>query len=467
MCGLLLSIESIPGSLDDIVVDFVLSQRRETAELDFKLSLDIRKGSDFAKIAKDIFAMSNYGGAHLVFGFKETRTGRFDPAGLPSDFHVDQATLQEKFNSYSNEPLALGYKEVEKVVDKQTKKFALIYVPPSATILKPIKHATYTDSGKVKIAFRRDEILFRRGTQSVRASQSEIKFIERRVKDTEYRIGLLNGKPDRIKENLYGNFFKVTESPSYIFEAEIPKNIRFRFFEIKDIPYIRQGEKIYSFCNLDREPFKNHIKNGSLEKRDISEFLETQDQRILLIWLLNSEIKNAMLKRGLRYDRNNRNVYFYPTETHTRYETWKSRYRMTRKQVAKRIYVNQLKRSLFAHDAALIAFQLIETDLYLKILPTIVLTHDGYETMRGFQEGTVKTRLSYNKFNDGYLNLLLFWISRFKSADEDSINLDGRILISTQPVTTKLDWGIMKDRPSTEFKDRKDELYSFEAVDIT
>lgn len=239
------------------------------------------------------------------------------------------------------------------------------------------------------------------------------------------------------------------------------------FFETKDTPYIRQGEKIYSFCNLDEEPFKKYIKAGSLSKRDVSEFLEIQDRKILLIWLLNSEIRNVALKKGLRYTRNNRNVYFYPSDAPERYEIWKSRYRKTRKRVAKKIYVRQLNRSLFTHDAALIAFQCIGTGLYLKILPTIVLTHDGYETTRGFREGTAKTRLSYNKFNDAYLNLLLFWISRFKSVGKNSIDLDGRILISTQPVTVKLGWGIKKDRPSTEFKDRKDELYSFEAVDIS
>jgi hypothetical protein len=43
--------ESVPNSLDDIVIDFVLSQKKETVELDFKLTLDIRKDSDFAKIA--------------------------------------------------------------------------------------------------------------------------------------------------------------------------------------------------------------------------------------------------------------------------------------------------------------------------------------------------------------------------------------------------------------------------------
>ena len=102
-----MSTESIPDPLDDIVVDFVLAQKRETAELDFKLTLNIKRGQDFVKIAKDIFAVANYGGGYLVFGYRETETGSFDPVGLPEDFHVDQATLQEKFNSYSTDPIAL------------------------------------------------------------------------------------------------------------------------------------------------------------------------------------------------------------------------------------------------------------------------------------------------------------------------------------------------------------------------
>lgn len=67
--------ESVPNPLDDIAIDFILAQKRETAELDFNLTLDTRKGSDFAKIANDIFAMSNYGGGYVLFGFEETKTG--------------------------------------------------------------------------------------------------------------------------------------------------------------------------------------------------------------------------------------------------------------------------------------------------------------------------------------------------------------------------------------------------------
>ena len=236
-----MSTESVPDPLDDIAVDFVLAQKRETAELDFKLTLNIKRGQDFAKIAKDVFAVSNYGGGYLVFGYQETETGSFDPVGLPEDFHVDQATLQEKFNSYSTDPVTLGYREVEKEIGGRKRKFAVVYVPPSPSVLRPIKYATYADgkTGRMRKVFSRDEILIRRGTQSVHASLNEIRFIERRVKQTAYKISLLSGEPDRIRENLYGNFFKVINWPVFVFEAQIPTNIRFPYFETKDLPHAR------------------------------------------------------------------------------------------------------------------------------------------------------------------------------------------------------------------------------------
>jgi DNA-binding MarR family transcriptional regulator len=464
------AIESVPNPLDDLVVRFTLSQRRETAELDFKLTLNVSKDSDFAEIAKDIFAMSNYGGGHLVFGYKESKTGSFDPVGLPDDFHVDQATLQEKFNSYSNEPIVLEYIEVEKVIDGEKRKFAIVYVPPSPTVLKPIKYATYKDkTGRERKVFSRDEILIRRGTQSVHATLNEIEFIERRSKQTAYKISLLSGEPDNVLENLYTNIFKVTKLPIHVFEVEIPSNVRFSFFETRQVPYVRpyRSKKLYSFCDLNQEPFRKYIVEGSSVIHPTDDFLGSQEKKNLLIQLLNSELRSVALNRELRYDRADKNVYFYPTDEPERHVTWQGRYRKTPKQVARNIYVSELKRSLFAHDAASMSFHFIENDIYLVILPRIVLTLDGYDTIQEFREGPIKTSLSYNEFNDIYLNLVLFWISRFKSYPrQENIELEGRIVISAEPLTARLGIGIMKDRPLTEFHRRKDELYSFEMVDV-
>jgi hypothetical protein len=114
----------------------------------------------------------------------------------------------------------------------------------------------------------------------------------------------------------------------------------------------------------------------------------------------------------------------------------------------------------------LISISLVGTKFYLKILPEIILTHDGYETIQGVREGPVKTRLSYNQYNDTFLNLVLFWISRFKSINGKSVDINGRIFASSEPVTVTLDVGLRSDRPSEEFSRREDELYSFEAVEI-
>jgi DNA-binding PadR family transcriptional regulator len=459
--------ESVPNPLDDIVTDFVLSQRRETAELDFKLTLDTGRDSDFAEIAKDIFAMSNYGGGYLVIGFAETKAGTIEPVGLASDFHIDQAQLQEKFNSYSNDPLAIDYKEIEREVNGEARKFALIYVPPSTTVLKPIKYGVYTSKGKVRKAFSKDEILIRRGTQSIHASQKEIEFVQRRARETEYRIGLLEGKPDRIRENLYANFFETIDMPNKVFEAELPRNVRFAFFEIRDTPFVRStGESIYSFSDLGRPPFGKYIRAGSLHARELPYFQETQDRRILLTWLLNREIRHEALKKGLRYDPKEKNVYFYPTGELERHESWEGRFKKSTRLVARKLYIKQQGTSLYAHVAASISFRSIGSRFYLKILPKIILTHNGYDTIRSFREGTIKTRLSYNQYNDAYLNLILFWASRFKSLDGRKINFGGRISVSSQPITVTLNVGIKSDRSSEEFSRSKDELYSFEAMEV-
>lgn len=53
------------------------------------------------------------------------------PVGVPDDYSVDQAILQEKFNSYSNFPIEIGYIEFVKRLDGENKRFAAIYIPPS------------------------------------------------------------------------------------------------------------------------------------------------------------------------------------------------------------------------------------------------------------------------------------------------------------------------------------------------
>ena len=181
--------------------------------------------------------MSNYGGGYLLLGFKETKTGSIAPIGLPLDFHIDQAQLQEKFNAYSNSPIVLHYKEVKKKVNAENKKFAIVYIPPSTTILTPTKSGTYTDEhGKSRKVFEKGEVFIRRGTQSVPAILKEIKYIEKRASKAQYKISLLTGKPDKVTENLFGNFFEVIELPKESMRAFCLAIFGLGFLSIKKCP---------------------------------------------------------------------------------------------------------------------------------------------------------------------------------------------------------------------------------------
>jgi hypothetical protein len=199
--------------LGDIMLDFLVERDREEPFIDFKENLSVARDAPFEKIAKDIFAFSNYGGGFLLIGFKQrprrpktnetekeenkedTRT--FLPVGLSNSFYVDQADLQVKFNAYSNAPIELGYREFFRNINGSTKKFAAIYIPPSTCLLKPVKAGRYVDKkGKERTAFKIGAILFRRGTQSIVASAEEVTWIQGRVEKEGYRLSVLSGYPD-------------------------------------------------------------------------------------------------------------------------------------------------------------------------------------------------------------------------------------------------------------------------------
>lgn len=458
--------ESVPRPLDDVMVDFLLSQKRESAEIDFKLTLDTRKDSSFPKICKDIFAMSNYGGGYLLFGFQETR-GCIDTVGVPSDFDFEQAHVQEKFNSYSNEPLVIDYHVVTRNINGQDRNFAVMHIPASTKVLLPKKGGLYLDEdGKQKKAFSKNDILIRRGTQSVPASEKEIDFIRSRSQETDYKIGLLKGKPDEISENLFGNFFEVTQVPTVVFEAKLPENIKFALSEIKQTPFVRRKETIYSFFDVNIQPLGKYIQKGSLCKYAFQDFLKTPDLKAILKQLLDLEIRRAAINIGLRFDYKDKNVYFYPSDFQERLVSWEGRSRKSTRYVVRKIFLQQENTSVFVHSAASLSFRFLGTEVYLEILPKIVLTYDGVNPINDSREGRVKTRLTYNQFNDAYLNHVLFWASRFKTENLLKLGFGERILVCSQPVNVTIDVGIRSDRPSIEFSRRRDELYSVEEMEV-
>jgi hypothetical protein len=460
--------------LSDYVLDFLSTQRKESPYLDFKLTLDIEKGGRFPEIAKDFFAFSNWGGGWILLGWLEHSNGQFVPVGLPESFRIDQASLQEKFNAYIDSPLTILYTtfekdlkhlftkakpDVQEKVNSTSNKFAAIYIPPSRELLIPKQDGTYQIENKTKTVFIKGQVYYRRGTQSTHPSPQELSLIKKRIVKEDYRISVISGEPDELEEELHSNLFEVTKLPAsvYIAESKAYTNLELKsvlskagvfpnfFHKFKEW----DGE-IIIFENLFDVncPYRELVEVNTIRQERTEEWLQNPDKRRIIVELLRRELIHHAVRKGLMADWKLR--LYYPTEEHKRKEKWTSRYKQSNNTVAARMYAQQLQRYIYWHTCIRVSFLQIGKIFYLRIDPSFLITEDGKTLSDDKAVGSIVTRLTYNKYNDTYLNSILFWIQQLST--ESVIQIKDYFSISTQPSTTTVSVGILYDIPSTEFR---------------
>jgi hypothetical protein len=324
--------------LSEYIINFLKSQKKECAYLDFKLTINTDKNSDFPEVVKDILAFSNYGGGWILIGWKEEKKSQYFPVGVPEDYNVDQAILQEKFNSYISNPIELLYKEITEDINGEVKRFAFIYIPPSTEILKPKCDGEYINKkGKQKHVFSADEIFYRRGTQNIHPSDYELKLIEERIKKENYKISILSGEPDEINEDLFGNLFEVKTLPKYVYLGNMldydGASIKYILQEEGVTPsfynkYREWNKKLITFENLQEEnnPYSKLVDNSSITRELVSSWFDDPDKSRIMIDLLNRELIHFAISEGFYHDRGK---LFYPITDwgDKREQEWQGRYR--------------------------------------------------------------------------------------------------------------------------------------------
>ncbi len=432
--------------LDDTFVNYLMSKRRETPDVDFKRTIDFSKAK-FPEIAKDMFAMSNNGGGFILIGVGETETGSIEQVGVPEDYHIDQAELQEKFNSYCTEPVALGYREFHHRIDDELKKFAAIYIPPLGRILIPFRDGEVISGDMKKKVFSTGEIFIRRGTQSIRAPLDELKKIRERCENLGYQISLISGNPDKVDEVLATNLFEVKSIPAYIHSAELA--VESIPFEVElEVPHVVWSGGVFSFMDISTSPLRPLIVEGSSVRMPTDQFVQDDDRRPVLIWLLNSTLAWIARSNGMHYDWKTKRI-FYPLryEEKHREELWEGLTRKSVRQVATMIYAPQLDEVVGLHGAATIRFVCIQDRFYLQLLPSYVITWDGRRVRRGPEEGAFITSVSHDDFNKAFLRNMSFFVSKLGLKSGPFIFESGDLEIDFEPMKVKLGFGIKSDVP--------------------
>ena len=471
----------VEGGLGKSMIDFLSVSTKESPYLDFKKTLDTSKNSAFPEIAKDVFAFSNQGGGWILLGWEEYKKNQFVPVGLPEEFELEQAVLQEKFNSFVRNPIHIGYREFNKnfkvlfpsdkdefrnKVNSISDRFGVIFIPPSNEILTPIKIGAYKLQERMRTVFQSGDVFYRRGTQSINAKKNEIDRIKKRIKQEDYRLSILSGEPDEIEETIYSNLFEIINVPKFVY-AGVSKgydnvSIKTLLKQEKIFPefyfkFKEWGNKIVTFENLldPNNPYQKLVNPESVTKQPLRGWLKDENKHRIIKEILNREVKHHAIKEGLwlSYERN-KLYYPYSSEESKRKKQWKSRYSTPTKTVASKWYFQKLKRMFFQHAAFEVEIIEFEETFYLRVLPSIVITEDGVRSLHNSAIGTLITTLSYKNYNSNYLNNVLFWIYQFGQGKD--IEISSYLTISNKPVELKTNYGISHDIPSTESKIQAD-----------
>lgn len=432
---------------DPAVVSKLFSQRYETSDVDFKEVIETSHGSNFAKIAKHMFGLSNYGGGFLMVGFRQKPTGGFDPVGLPETFHIDQAELQGRFNGFTSHPLAIGYREFDREVSGIPRRFAILYVPPSTGVLVPTSDGKFTDAkGKQHFAFRKGDVLIRRGTSTEKASNQEQAWIRDRARDTSYRISLLSGDPDRVPETLVSNVFPARTVPARIYTCSIDLNG-------KPVPphglasCLVRGSTLHSFEDPARTPLARSVRGGSLRTESLSAWRLDPDRNRRLQELFESAAVRKAASVGMSYDWNRRRLYFpLPQGQEKREESWPGLSKPASRQVAVRRFLSSLKREVGIHSSVRIGFLWVGDRLCLRLEPGFLLTEDGIRPLRGERQGNILISLEswLSSHNGGYLRSVMFWVSKLQ-AGEAGLHLGPDLAFDTKSLQVRIAVGIRED----------------------
>ena len=453
--------------IGDLMVDYLIALDREDAFLDFKEIIELDK-DHFPKLAKDIFAFSNVGSGFILIGFRDAknqeRTGRerkrsFTPVGLPQEFELDQAVLQEKFNSFSNIKIELSYREFFKNFDGKNLRFGIIYVPPSTVTLIPTRAGNYTDlNEKKKSAFKEGDIFIRRGTQSILATEGEKEYIKTRAERSEYRNSVLTGEPDDFPENIFSNLLEVKALPESILEVSKREgdfdDLDIMEFKKSRVPYKLHNKKLYTFHDDDFVPSLSSKLFNSIRVRHlkIRDWIEDPLRQNLIKELLEKELSYFARNQGIYTNRKKRkNRFYYPCKYNSRTERWITRFgRNQPVLVASLIYSEKSGRNLMKHRAVDFQFLFMQGQVFLNLLPTIILTSDGKNTISDFEEGYLITKQLYRNHNSQYLNSMLFWAYKLSNGNEQIGVIPNKFIIDSRPIQLEIDVGIAWDRPVSE-----------------
>lgn len=245
--------------------------------------------------------------------------------------------------------------------------------------------------------------------------------------------------PDACPEKLYCNLLPIERLPQYVYAAPISAALRENKqggdqalpskAKLKDairadqertgverprVPAFRVvGENIVTFHDLESPDslFGGVVDSSAVQVVRVEEYLTNEDQRHVILSLLNMAISRHLMGRGLVADETKRNRFFFPPqEGNPRVIDWTPLKKKTKRTVAKP-YTRDGQTVAWLHHAAYIKAVFLASKPYIQITPTRVLTEDGQKVKGGPEVGRIVVKWIGQERNLHVLYHVRFWTS--------------------------------------------------------
>lgn len=181
------------------------------------------------------------------------------------------------------------------------------------------------------------------------------------------------------------------------------------------LPFVLTGGHVWTFHDTAEKngPFRQVVDRSTTTPVSASDLLAGTDRNIY-VWLLNAALRQALLRRGVRFDKQHDRYYFLPDhETITRRVT--ARTKTGRNQSAKKVVRQEGERSgtprdVWWHLAAQLRFEEFDVGAWgLTVRPEFHLTKDGRTPLEPKRVGRKVTKRKSRMYNEGYFDAVHFF----------------------------------------------------------
>jgi hypothetical protein len=181
------------------------------------------------------------------------------------------------------------------------------------------------------------------------------------------------------------------------------------------LPFVLAGGQVWAFHDLAeaKGPFKEAVDSTTADRLAAADVLKSDDKNIY-VWLLNSALRSALIRRGVRHDRDHDRYYFLPDHEHVTRRV-EAKTKTGRNQSAKKVVRQEGERTdhprdVWWHLAAQLRFEQFVTGSWgLTIRPEFHLTTDGREPLDPRRVGRKVTKRKSRMYNEGYFDAVHFF----------------------------------------------------------